>query len=389
MFELEKSSLFFEEMAKDYPELVQNLEIVHENKKVLDESYHIPKHFILSLNNTLRSLLFFVENSIKNSPDWLRSCVKSYRKEYQREHDILKRLRDVSTHQHLIFPAESIIAGLYRIKSSDEYISKIGMGNLEGPSNYPWDLAMKNTDEIFHDLLVYHRKNFMDLEHSSLSECLGITRKWFFHFKFSNKYASYDEVIDVYKMLCNFSARLLDAVCLAYAEKNAINFDMTFYDHMKKFNCVNTMLEVDLYPSLFYEWWGGEVLPLNYGIRVKKYAGNSIGAYDEIHYDCYKGICDSPESYKNLLMKYRDLSVDEYFSEDNLEEAHSFIYYNHWHYKKSFGDSLMDTINAPEIMQLQRLGKIFLDEYEKNKLCTISSAGKNFKGHLDQLVKKI
>lgn len=43
MFQLEKSSLFFEGMAKEYPELVQNIEIVHENKMALDESYHTPK----------------------------------------------------------------------------------------------------------------------------------------------------------------------------------------------------------------------------------------------------------------------------------------------------------------------------------------------------------
>lgn len=90
MFQLEKSSLFFEGMAKEYPELVQNIEIVHENKMALDESYHTPKHFILNLNNSLRSLLFFIESSIKNSPYWLRETVKSFREQNQKNMKFLK-----------------------------------------------------------------------------------------------------------------------------------------------------------------------------------------------------------------------------------------------------------------------------------------------------------
>lgn len=390
MFQLEKSSLFFEGMAQEHPELVQNIEIVHENKMALDDSYHKPKHFILNLNNSLRSLLFFVENSIKNSPNWLRGSVKSFRENNQREYEILKKLRDVSAHQALVFPKESIVTGLYRIRSSHEYVAKIGMGDLKGPGSYSWDLAMKDTDEVFHDLLVFHSMAFMDLEHSALSECLGITRKWFFHIKFSNKANSYDEVVDVYELLCQFSMQILDKVCLAYAEEKGIKFDMTFHDPMKEFNCVNTLLEIDLYPSLFSEWWEEEMSPLNYGIRLKKHAGESIKAYDAIHYDCYKKLCDSKESYKKLLIKYRDLPIEEFLSEDNLDEFHSFIYFNHWHFKNSFEGGLMEyPVEPSEIMHLQRLGKIFLGEHRKEKLCTIASTGSDLKKQLGAICEKI
>lgn len=390
MFQLEKSSLFFEGMAKDNPDVVQNIEIVHENKMALDESYHAPKHFILTLNNSLRSLLFFIENSIKNSPSWLHLSVKAFREQHRREYDILKRLRDVSAHQALIFPAESILTGLYRVISGKEYVAKIGMGDLKGPGSYSWDLAMKDTDEVFHDLLVFHSMAFMDLEHCAFKECLGITRKWFFHVKFSSRSTSYDEIVDVYEILCEFSTRLLDSVCLAYAEEKGIQFNMTFHSPMKEFNCVNTLLEIDLYPSLFSEWWKSEISPLNYGVRVKKYAGDSIKAYDEIHYDCYKSLCDSWKSYKNLLMKYRDLPVEEYLSEENLDEFHSFIYFNHWHFKNSFKGGLMEyPIEPSEIMHLQRLGKIFLGEHKKEKLCTIASTGDDLKKQFGVLCQKI
>ncbi|MDQ2076927.1 hypothetical protein [Marinimicrobium sp. ABcell2] len=136
MFNLEKSSLFFEGMSKSHPELVQNIEIVHENRDSLDISYHNPKLFILNLNNSLRSLLFFIETAIKNSPPWLNSCVNLYRQENREDYEILKKLRDVSAHQALIFPAESIITGLFRIKSSQDYLPKIGMGDSKAPGSY-------------------------------------------------------------------------------------------------------------------------------------------------------------------------------------------------------------------------------------------------------------
>jgi hypothetical protein len=390
MFELEKSSLFFEGMGEKHPEIVQNIEIVHENKMALDESYHIPKHFILNLNNSLRSLLFFIESSVKNSPSWLHTFVKDYRSQNKRDYEILKRLRDVSAHQALIFPAESIMIGLYRIRSSDEYVAKIGMGDLKGPGSYSWDLAMNNTDEVFHDLLVFHSMTFMDLEHSALNECLGITRKWFFHVKFSNKENSYDEVVDVYEMLCDFSAKLLDSVCLAYAKEVGIEFDMKFHHQMKEFNCVNTLLEIDLYPSLFSKWWECEISPLNYGVRVKMHNGKSISALDEIHSDCYKHLCDSPESYKDNVIKYIELPIEEFLSKENINEFHSFIYFNHWHFKNSFTGGLMEyPISPPEIMRLQRLGKIFVGEFKKEKLCTISSTGIKLKDHLSVLLSKI
>lgn len=390
MFELEKSSLFFEGMSERHPELVQNIEIVHENKNSLDISYHNPKQFILHLNNALRSLLFFIEAAIKNSPPWLNSCVNNYRKENQQDYEILKKLRDISAHQTLIFPAESLITGLYRIKSSQDYLPKIGMGDFKAPGNYSWDLAMKNTDEIFHDLLVFHSIAFMDLEHGEPGECLGISRKWFFHVKFKNRAGSYDEIVDVYDLICKFSAKLLDAVCTSYAEQTGTQFTTPFYHEMKEFNCINTLLEIDLYPSLFTEWWEGNVSPMNYGVRVLKHRGNAINSYDEAHKESYSNLCDSPEAYKNTLIKYRDMTHEEYFSDDNINSFYSFIYFNHWHYKKSFGRGLLDLpIQPSEIMSLQRLGKIFMVEAQKEKLCTIMSTSKNLKEHFGALANKI
>nr|WP_193988816.1 hypothetical protein [Lelliottia steviae] len=391
MFQLEKSSLFFEGMAKEHPTLVQNIEIVYENKMALDESYHTPKYFILNLNNLLRSLLFFIETSIKNSPDWLNESVKSFRTQNKREYEILKKLRDMSAHQTLVFPNESITTGLYRIRSSHEYVLKIGIGDLKkGTKKYSWDIAMKDTAEVFHDLLVFHSLAFMDLEHSALGECLGITRRWFFHVKFSSRENSYNEVVDMYELLCQFSMRLLDKVCLAYAKEKCIKSTIKFHNSMEKYNCVNTLLEIDLYPSLFSEWWEDQISPFNYGIRAKKYLGDSIEANDILHYGSYQKLCDSKEAYKNLLKKYRNLPLEEFLSEDNFEEFYSFIFLNHWHFKNSFVGGLAEyPVSPSEILRLQRLGKIFLSECQKEKLCGMKSVGHDLKKQLDTIFEKI
>ncbi len=388
MFELEKTSVFFEGLAKEHPMLVQNIEIVYENKLSLDTSYHHPKQFIFNLNNALRSLVFFVGQSTKNTPDWLKSCVEEYRNNNRRDYEILKRLRDVSAHQALIFPKESIVTGLFRIRSSQDYLPKIGFGDFNKPGGYSWDLAMKNTADIFHDLLVFHSITFMDLEHAAYWECLGIARRWFYHVKHKGK--GLDDIVDVYKLTSDFSTKLLDHICNSYARHLTLKCDFIFHGELKEFNCINTLLEVDLYPSLFSKWWDCNIEPLNWGVRVNKNKGDVVNNFDVLHQDNYEKLCRTPEAYKSLLEKYRDLSLDGYFTEENVDEFHSFIYLNHWHFKNSFNVDLLTTpISPSEIMSLQRLGKIFMDEYRKEKLCTIASTSKNFKEHLDMLVSKI
>jgi hypothetical protein len=46
MFDLARSSLFFERMDAEHPTVVQNIDIVNENKRLMDTTYHQPKHFI-------------------------------------------------------------------------------------------------------------------------------------------------------------------------------------------------------------------------------------------------------------------------------------------------------------------------------------------------------
>lgn len=390
MFELEKSSVFFEQLAQEEPLLVQNMEIVHENKMQLDISYHNPKQFILNLNNLLRSTLFFVEVSIKNTPAWLKDAVNTYRSQNLKEYEVLKHLRNVSAHQALVFPDESLVGGLYRLRSEIEYKLKLGFGDHNKPGKYSWDLALKKTQDIFHDFLVFPSIAFMDLEHSALGECLGITRNWFFKINFKNKTNYYDEIVDVYQMACSFSTQLLDAVCHAYAEKKGIEFSQHFFHTLGEHNFINTILEVDLYPSLFSEWWEGNVEPLNFGTLVERNEGGKHWYQDHWHKEAYSNLCSSSEAYKAQLLKFSGLSPYEFFEEINYAEFISFVNLNHWHLKMAFDANLMNTpIEPVEVMMLQRLGKVFIAEHKKKKLCTIESTCENFKDHLRKLADKI
>ncbi|RZI43608.1 hypothetical protein EGT07_07485 [Herbaspirillum sp. HC18] len=390
MFDLAKSSLFFERMNAEHPTLVQNIDIVNENRRSLDATYHQPKHFILGLNNLLRSLLFFVENSIKNSPDWLKNSVSEFRELHRKEYEMLKYLRNVSAHQKLIFPAESLVGGLFRIYSHTDYKLKLGLGDHNKPGSYAPDMALKNTADIFDDLLTFSSIAFMDLEHSAFGECLGITRRWFYkvNFKFDN--ANVHEVIDVYVVTSNFSASLLDHVCSSYALKQGVQFEKKFAVTRAAHNNVNTLLELDLYPSLFSEWWEEDIEPLNVGVRVGLHRGRQHLAADDYYTWVYKHLAKDPTEYKETLSRFASLEPDAIFGEKHVMDFLSFITNNHWHFKNAFPDGFMKSKVTPSmVMMLQRFGRILVDEYKTGKLCTIKGAKDQLDAHIADVIKAV
>jgi hypothetical protein len=390
MFELQRSSVFFEQLAAAHPTIIQNIEIVHENKIALDVSYHQPKHFILGLNNLLRSLLFFVEISNKNSPDWLKKAIESFLKARPDEYQKLRYLRNVSAHQNLVFPEESLVSGLYRIRSAENYTLKLGFGDHNRPGKYAWDLALKDTSEIFHDMLTFASVTFMDLEHSSIGECLGITRRWFFKIKFKTDEKRYNEVVDVYELACSFSASLLDHVCQAYATHIGVQFDHSFELKLEDHNFINTLLEIDLFPGLFSDWWEEECQPLNFGVRFECHEGRRHDSSDQFHKWVYENLTLDIAAYKGSLERFAALEPKAIFEKENFRDFMSFVHTNHWHYKKAFGGGLREScVSSFDAMQLQRLGNIFVEEFRKEKLCTIASTKKNLNDQIHEMLAKI
>lgn len=387
MFDLEKSSVFFERMHVEYPAVVQNIDIVNENKLLLDSTYHQPKQFILSLNNLLRSLLFFLENSIKNSPTWLKASVTEFRDVNRKDYELLKYLRNVSAHQKLIFPAESLVNGLFRIYSKTDYKLKLGHGHHREPGSYAADFALKNTADIFDDFLTFSSIAFMDLEHCAFAECLGITRRWFYKADFKFDDEKIHEVIDVYKVTSSFSESLLDHVCTSFARNEGLVFDKKFTVLRAEHNNVNTLLELDLYPSLFSEWWEEKIEPLNFGVRADRNRGRLHQAADEYYSWVYDHLVKEPAEYQSMLSKFARLEPDDIFSEEHLIDFLSFITNNHWHFKRAFPGGMMKSkITPSDVMTLQRFGRRLVDEYKTAKHCTIRGAKEQLNGQIAKIV---
>ncbi|WP_266180841.1 hypothetical protein [Dyella humicola] len=390
MFELERESDFFRCMSCERALLVQNVEILFDNKLLLDASYHHPKDFILNLNNCLRSMLFFVESSTKNAPDWLKTCVSVYREKNLDKYEMLKNLRDVSMHQALIFPKESLVMGLYRIKSQANYVLKIGIGDHGGPGEYAWDIAMMNSEDIFHQMLVFHSMTFMDLEHSALAECLGMTRKWFFKMHFKNKRRTFDETIDVYNLFCDFANGLLDEVCEAFAERKGIRNSIRFTASQSEHNHVNTILEIDLYPSLFKDWWEDEGMePLNAGIRLWRWRGRRLEAVDAAHKRHFGALSTSADDYVQALKRYAAMSDDEVSAESTFDGFFSFVNLNDWHAKRAFGHYMENSsVDPSEVMTVHRLGRVYTDDLMSGRK-EVAVSGERFRTYIQDLALKL
>ena len=390
MFELEKSSPFFERMAADHPEIVQNIEIVHDNSTMLDVAYHRPKTFILVLNNLLRSLLFFVEFSVKNSPTWLADAVNAQRTHRLRQYEMLKHLRNVSAHQRLVFPDESLVTGLFRIGAGGSYKLKLGQGDHGRPGKYSLDLTLRNTADLFHDLLVFDCLVYMDLEHGALGECLGITRRWFFSLKFKNKTETFDEVVDVYQLTSDFAGELLDRVCSAYGSHVGVKCDWTFARKLGEHNFINTLLEIDLYPRLFSAWWEEDIQPMNYGVFNDRIEGDTHQNRDDFHEWSYQRLCASADSYRTMLEKIVANSPDDLLAGDDAADVISFIRLNHWHFKRSFGHVFKAKhIDPSDVHLLQRIGNAMFEELRKRKQCTIDAAKSHLDAHCKKMLEKL
>jgi hypothetical protein len=370
--------------------LVQNIDVVNENRRSLDATYHQPKHFILGLNNLLRSLLFFIENSVKNSPAWIHNAISAFRDSRRKEYEILKYLRNVSAHQKLIFPDESLVGGLFRIKSSKNYLLKLGLGDHNKPGSYAKDLALKNTEDIFDDMLTFSSIAFMDLDHSALGECLGITRRWYYKVNLKLDNEKIHEIIDVYAVASEFSSSLLDHVCSSYAIHKGVQYEHSFYQTLSEHNYINTLLEIDLYPSLFSKWWEDEIEPLNYGVRVARHEGRRHLACDEYYSWAYNNLTPDAHSYRVALDRFSSLSPDAIAEESNIGDFLSFVTVNHWHFKKAFPNGFSSSpITPSDVMLLQRQGKILLDEYRTKKLCTIDAAKNQLDAQMQKMAKAL
>lgn len=367
MFNLHNKSKLFKDMSLNCPELLQDLEIIYENKLLLDQEYHFPKQFILHLNNLVRSLIFFTDSYKKNKPSWVKNTISNFIIENHKEFVIVKKLRNTSSHNKLILPNESLSFGLFKICGTD-YKLKLGMGDFGGSGNYSPEFTLKNTEDILLELNHITNAMFMDIEHSALNECLGVTRKWFFNINI--KELDLNEAIDIYNVVSSFSIDLINDIIKSYSIEYNIEVDNSslFKNTISEHNYINTVLELDIYPALFSKWWNHEVKPFNYGvIKRSAYHSNHL-RFDYAYLQFYKKILTTPDDYLKMIKKLSSFNIEELFYRDNINDFICFIKAHHWHYTKSFKDPFK--IDFSSMVDIAQSGNRLIDAYLNDHIDT-------------------
>jgi hypothetical protein len=331
MLEFVSWSPFFRHLAKEFPQVALNIEMLFENKLAVDSHYHEPKQFVLAYNNLLGSLSLFVNTMTTLNCKPLKSATDGFVSALAEEYTILRRLRDLSAHQKLVVPQEAFAVGLYRIQSGTEYILKIGLGQLDRPIAVREAFFMKNTRDVFHQLLLLHFLTFIDLEHAVLGECLGITRKWYYKVDYKWNGRTVKRVVDIYDMATSFTTKLMDCACAAYAEYRSLRTPKPFFCRLPPYNFVNTLLEIDLYPNLFSQWWGDNVEPSGFGslidYEIRRRIENQLGTYQ----DEYARLSTDLDAYRKNIDRFSNLDHTVLERPAEFDQFLGFIHLHHWH----------------------------------------------------------
>jgi hypothetical protein len=273
IIDLLKVNPIYKKMSTASPQVLINMEILIENYFDLALNYHNPKRFILTYNNIIRNIFYFIDVSKKyplSKNIWLKDAMSNILDKNQENIIMHKKIRNMATHEKLIVPDDSSIEfGLYRIKSSSECILKIGMGNNDNRKVLNNYLYMP-TEIIFHKILFLHDVLFMDNEHTSISECLGVTRNWFaditYQYNGENKKRHINLFIEISKLIDILTNTIGEYYANMLSEKYK---PFLLYEH-RGYNFINTVLEIDMYPELFKKWWGStNIKPFNYSYLME------------------------------------------------------------------------------------------------------------------------
>jgi hypothetical protein len=331
VLEFVKGSAFFRKFEKEFPQVVLNMEMLFENKLAVDSAYHKPKNFILAYNNLLSSLIFFRNTMATLACVPLKEAVDAFVADHAEHFAVLSRLRNLSAHQKMIVPAEAFAVGLYRIRDGMEYVLKIGMEQLDKPFRPARNFYMQNTHDVFHQLLLFHFLTMMDLEHTALGESLGITRRWYYHVDFEFDRIRKVKTLDIYELATEFTGMLLDSVCETYARMRGLRTAAPFFVKLPKYNFVNTLLEIDLYPNLFEQWWGGKMKPSNFGCHIDFETTVRVGGELGFYRDEYSRLSSSLEDYLARVEKYSSVDLSITDQPEEFDRYLGFVILHHWH----------------------------------------------------------
>jgi hypothetical protein len=346
IIELSKVNPIYKKMSIESPQVLINMEILIENYFDLALNYHNPKRFILTYNNIIRNIFYFIDVSKKNplsKNTWLKDAMANTFDKNREKIIMHKKIRNLATHEKLIVPDDnSIEFGVYRIIRSSECILKIGMGNNENKKVLNNYLYMP-TERIFHKVLFLHDVLFIDNEHTSISECLGITRNWFadvsYQYNGENKKRHINLFIEISKLI----DILVNTVGEYYANTLGKKYKPLLLCEQKGYNFINTVLEIDMYPELFKKWWGNtNIKPFNYSYLMEYEQNVRHNLRADLYSNVFNNIIKDKTKYKCLLKEYSEVNIS-FFQEnqEKYEEYIRFLLFNHLSLKECYSSMLL------------------------------------------------
>ncbi|MFA8343264.1 MAG: hypothetical protein ACEPO8_09880 [Rhodothermaceae bacterium] len=344
--ELKSFSPLYQSMAEVAPQVLINLEILLDNFFDLGLKYHSPKNFVTVFNNFERSVYFFIESSKKGQLShysWLKNAINKIISEFPEIVTMHKEIRRKSTHISLLVPDDaSIIFGLYRIKNNQECILKLGLGDVgEKRKTDLTQYLYSDTEKIFNEILFFHETFFIDNEHSSLGECLGVSRNWFADIEYKFNKNKRKKRINLYEEATKICQLLVSEVSIAFTQNFDAPYSQINLNSGLEFNFVNTVLEIDLYPELFKKQWENpELKPFNYKYLKNYELRNSLESRNNFYVNAYNNIIKNPTEYLDKLENYIKVNVDTFENQLEYNLFLEFLYFNHLNLKANFLNAL-------------------------------------------------
>lgn len=362
LLEFPQKNELYSLMSKNALDILLNIELLFKNKINLDKVYHEPDNFLIECNNVIRNILFIIEKSTKSKTKypWLYNFIQGFIKEHEDNYIILKKLRDNSMHQELIIADGAILFGLYRIINETSYELKIGMGDVNEVRSIPSHYIYSETESYFQYLLILHYYLFMNLDHSTKGECLGITRLWFYEVEYKDKSQKLiKKRLNIYNTVSTMVDSIINGISFAYSEFINIPHEKWRIHISAKYNFINTLLEIDLYPNIFKNQWDSEAKPLNWKYLLEyNMVCKTEERFEQIN-KIYSYIPKTKDEIITLLDRYVSIKTQDFIDQADYDKYMSFILLPHYFLNSIKTVSLINNFNFSLIMELHNLGQVY------------------------------
>lgn len=384
-------------MAEEAIDVLLNLELLYKNKIRLDLEYHEPDNFLLESNNLIRNAIFVIEKATKSKTQypWLKNYIHEFIQDNKNDYQILKTMRNNSMHQEFLISKATIEFGLYKIVSSGEYVFKLGMGDFNKEANIHPSYLYSSTSSFFQEILFLHQYLFIDLERNAFNECLGVTRRWLCRVTYKSDDKTHKTVdLDIYDTITKFVSNLIFGISNAFKEAYSLDEDRLLSCYIaEKYNCINTILEVDLYPEFFKQQWGAEIQPLNVRFDKDYWDYNQYNVRNKGYLELINNLPKLRDEYFSMLEKYSSIKIEDFQSQQEYNQYVYFITFPHFYIKNFLNSNNIFKINLSLFKLIQKFGLEYVksvdqnfdgvDNEEKNKnLRKIGSAIMKLREHL-------